>query len=136
MGKESETNRSTNELSAKIAASRERVECNLRGLDYELDFKAKLHRSYLHYTTYWVSGAAVVGVLMTLLPTREKKIYMSPERNRKTKNKLAESGFALGALNIAVNLIRPAMAEFVKNRLRRTVRGSVQQARNSASGPT
>ena len=124
MGKKSETNRSTNELGAKIAASRELVECNLRGLDYELDFIAKLRRSYLHYTTYWVSGAAAVGVLVALLPLREKKVHMSPERNGKTKNKLAESSFALGALNIAVNLIRPAMTEFVKNRLRRTARGS------------
>lgn len=124
MGNKSETNRSTNEVVAKMAASRELVECHLRGLDYELDFTAKLRRSYLHYTTYWVTGAAAVGVLMALLPMREKKIYMNPERKGKTKNKLAESGFALGALNIAVNLIRPAMAEFVKNRLRRPAPGS------------
>jgi hypothetical protein len=123
MGEESETNRSTNELNAKIAVSRERVEYNLRGLQYELDYVAKLRWSYLHYTTYWIGGAALAGMLMALLPMREKKVYMSPERNGKKKDRLAASGFALGALNLVAGLIRPAITELVKNRLSQTARG-------------
>ena len=123
MAEKSEPSRSTDELTAKIARSRERVQRDLSGLQYELNFSAKLRRSYLHYTTYWLSGATVVGVLMALLPLREKKIYTRVQKNGKAKSKLAESGFALGALNIGASLIRPAIAEFVKNRLSRTARG-------------
>ena len=123
MAEKSEPGRSTDELTAKIARSRERVQRDLSGLQYELDFSAKLRRSYLHYTAYWLGGAAAVGVLMALLPLREKKIYTRVQNNGKTKSKLAESGFALGALNIGASLIRPAIAKFVKNRLRRTARG-------------
>jgi type IV secretory pathway component VirB8 len=123
MAEKSELSRSTDELTAKIARSRERVHRDVSGLQYEMNFSAKLQRSYLHYTTYWLSGAAAVGMLMALLPLREKKIYTMAQSNKKTKSKLAESGFALGALNIGANLIRPAIAEFVKNRLNRTVHG-------------
>jgi hypothetical protein len=75
------------------------VHRDLGGLQYEMNFSAKLQRSYLHYTTYWLSGAAAVGMLMALLPLREKKIYTMAQSNEKTKSKLAESGFALGALH-------------------------------------
>jgi hypothetical protein len=123
MAEKSELSRSTDELTAKVARSREGVQRDLSGLQYELNFSAKLRRSYLHYTTYWLGAAAAVGVLIALLPLRKKKIYMRAQSNGKSRNKLAQNGFALGALNIGAGLIRPAIAKFVKNRLSRTGRG-------------
>ena len=46
MAEESGRNKSTDELRTEIARSRERVGCDLRGLHYELDFPAKLQRSF------------------------------------------------------------------------------------------
>ena len=46
MAEKSGRNKSTNELTMEIARSRERVGCDLRGLHYELDFPAKLQRSF------------------------------------------------------------------------------------------
>jgi hypothetical protein len=123
MDKDSETNRTAGELSEKVAVSREHVEYNLRNLTSELDFIAKLRRSYLHYTLYWIGGALAAGTLIALLPMREKKVYVSPEGNRKTKHQLAQGGMAIGVLNLAASLIRPVIAEFAKNRLSQTVRG-------------
>jgi uncharacterized iron-regulated membrane protein len=116
MAEKSERNKSTDKLSAEVARSRERVGRDLRGLHYELDFPAKL-RTFHEHTASWLTAAAAVGVLIVLLPMRKKKIYLDGESGRKTKRKLAETGFALGALNIGASLIRPAIAEFVKNRL-------------------
>jgi hypothetical protein len=65
----------------------------------------------------WLTAAAAVGVLIVLLPMRKKKIFVDAESGQKTKNKLAETGFALGALNILATLIRPAIVEYVKSRL-------------------
>jgi hypothetical protein len=116
MVKEFERNKPIDELKAEAARSRERVGRDLRGLHYELDFPAKLRRSFQEHTTFWLSAAAAVGVLIVLLPMRKKKIYVDAESGRKTK-KVAETGFALGALNIGASLIRPAIVEFVKSRL-------------------
>jgi hypothetical protein len=79
MGEKSKSNKSTDELRTKIARSRERVDCDLRGLHYELDFPAKLQRSYRERTASWLAASTAVGVLMVLLLTRKKK-YMSIQR--------------------------------------------------------
>jgi type IV secretory pathway component VirB8 len=123
MAEKSERNKSTDKLSAEVARSRERVGRDLRGLHYELDFPAKLRTSFHKRTASWITAAAAVGALIVLLPMRKKKIYIDAESGRKTKRKLAETGFALGALNIGASLIRPAIAEFVKNRLTAAARG-------------
>jgi hypothetical protein len=115
--------KSTDELRMEIARSRERVGRGLRGLHYELDFPAKLRRSFREQTILWITAVAAVGVLIALAPMRKKKIYVDAKSGRKLKEKLLETGFVLGALNIGANLIRPAIVEFVKNRLKGTAGG-------------
>ena len=117
MGDKSKGNKSTDQLRATIARSRERVDCDLRGLHYELDFPAKLRRSYRERTISWLAASTAVGALMVLLLTRRKKIYVAPKSSRKANKDLVETGFALGALKIGASLVRPAIVELVKNRL-------------------
>jgi len=116
MAEKSGRNKSTNELTMEIARSRERVGCDLRGLHYELDFPAKLQRSFRERTVSWLAVSTAVGTLMVLLLTRKKKMYVDLKSGRKA-NKLVETGFALGALKIGATLIRPAIVELVKKRL-------------------
>ncbi len=117
MAKESGRNKSTDELRAEIDRSRARVAHDLRGLHYELDFPAKLRRSFQEQTVAWLTAAAAVGTLVVLLPFRRKKIYIDKKSDRRSKRKLVETGFALGALKIAASLLRPVIVDLVKNRL-------------------
>lgn len=117
MAEKSGHDRSTDELRSEIASSRERVSRDLRGLHYELDFPRKIRRSFREQTVSWVTAAAAVGALIALAPMRKKKIYVDARSSRKTRRKLVETGFALGALKIAASLVRPVILEFVKNRL-------------------
>jgi len=117
MAEKSGRNRSIDELIGEIARSREQVRRDLRGLHYELDFPAKLRRSFREQTVSWVTAAAAVGALIILLPMRRKKIYVNKKSGTKAKNKLLEAGFVLGALKIAAGLARPVIVELVKNRL-------------------
>jgi hypothetical protein len=117
MGEKSKRNKSTDDLSTKIARSRDRVDCDLRGLHYELDFPAKLQRSFRERTVSWLAASTAVGALMVLLLTRKKKMYVDLKSGRKANKKLVETGFALGALKIGATLIRPAIVELVKKRL-------------------
>lgn len=117
MGENSKRNKSTDELRTTIARSRERVNCDLRGLHYELDFPAKLQRSYRKRTTSWLAASTAVGSLIVLLLTRKKRMYVDLKSGQKVNKKLVESGLALGALKIGASLIRPAIVELVKKRL-------------------
>ena len=127
MAEKSGHDKSTDELRAEIADSRERVSRDLRGLHYELDFSRKIRRSFREQTGSWITAAAAVGTLVVLLPVRKKKIYIDAKSSSKSKKKLLEAGFALGALKIAASLIRPVVVEFVKNR----VMGVAGQSRRS-----
>jgi hypothetical protein len=123
MAEKSGRKKSIDELRMEIARSRERVGRDLRGLHYELDFPAKFRRSFREQTILWITAVAAVGVLIPLAPMRKKKIYVDAKSGRKPKEKLVETGFALGALKIGASLIRPAIVEFVKNRLTGTAGG-------------
>ena len=117
MAEKSGFNKSIDELTAKIALSRERLARDVCGLHYELDFPGKLRRSFRQQTVSWLTAAAAVGALIALAPMRKKKIYVDAKNSRKSKKKLVETGFALAMLKIAANLARPVIVEFVKNRL-------------------
>jgi hypothetical protein len=117
MAEKSGHNKSIDELRAEIAGSRERVGRGLCGLRYELDFPAKLRRSFREQTVSWITAAAAVGALIALAPMRRKKIYVDAKSSRKSQKKLLETGFALAALKVVASLARPVIVEFVKNRL-------------------
>jgi type IV secretory pathway component VirB8 len=111
-----ENSESTNELTGDIAASRQRVETELQGLRYELDFPAKFRRSFRKQTGSWISAAAAVGALIALAPMRKKKVYVNARSRRKGDKKLMETGLAIAAIKLVGNLARPVIMEFVKNR--------------------
>jgi hypothetical protein len=117
MAETSGRNKSIAELTAEIVSSRERVGRELRGLRHELDFPAKLRRSFREQTVSWITAAAAVGALIALAPMRRKKIYVDAKSSRKSQKKLVETGFALAALKVVAGLARPVIVEFVKNRL-------------------
>src|SRR5438876_1652959 len=116
MAEEPGHNKSIDELTAEIAASRERMARDLRGLHYELDFAGKLRRSFRKQTVSWLTAAAAVGALIAFAPMRKKKIYIDAKSGRKSQKRLVESGVALAVLKIVANLARPAIVEFVKDR--------------------
>lgn len=117
MAEKSGHNKSIDELRAEIAGSRERVGRDLCGLRHELDFPAKLRRSFREQTVSWITAAAAVGALIALAPMRRKKVYVNAKSSRKSQKKLLETGFALAALKVVASLARPVIVEFVKNRL-------------------
>jgi len=117
MAEEPEHDKPTEELKAQIAHSRALVSRDLSGLRYELDFPHKIRKAFQRQTVFWLAGAAAVGLLLTLLPARTKKGYVEPRIGGKSKHRLLEAGFVLGALKIAATLLRPVIVDLVRNRL-------------------
>src|SRR5205814_9977318 len=111
-----ENSESINELKTEIAGSRQRLSRELQGLRYELDFPAKLRRSFRKQTGSWVSAAAAVGALIALAPMRKKKVYVDARTRHKRDKKLMETGLAMAAIKHVGNLARPVVMEFVNIR--------------------
>jgi hypothetical protein len=117
MAKGPEQNDSTKKLSEEIARSRAVVSRDLSGVRYELDFPRKIRRSFQSQTLLWVGAVAAIGILVSTLPARKKKIYVEPRIGGKSKHRLLEAGFVLGALKIAATLLRPVIVDLVRSRL-------------------
>ncbi|HET9418288.1 MAG TPA: hypothetical protein VFO30_03025 [Chthoniobacterales bacterium] len=117
MAQEPRQNNSPEQLSAEIARTREAVTRNLTGLRYELDFPRKIRRSFRQETMLWIGAAVAVGILIAVVPARTKKVYVEPKIGKKSKHRLLEAGFVLGALKIAASLLRPVIVDFVRARL-------------------
>jgi hypothetical protein len=110
-------NDANQKLNQEIARSRELVSRDMAGLRYELDFPRKLRRSFKSETMLWITAAVAVGVLISMLPARTKKVYVDPRKGEKSKKRLLEAGFVLGALKIAAGMLRPVIVDFVRSRL-------------------
>jgi len=118
MAKESGDDESPDKLREEVAQSRQRVARHLRGVRDELDFPRKVRRSFRRQPAGWIVAAIAIGLVLTAVSTRKKKIYVEARSGRKTKSKLLEAGFALGALRIAATLLKPVIVSFVTRKVR------------------
>jgi hypothetical protein len=110
-------NKSPAELREEIARSREQVARRVSRVREEIDLPRKIRRSVRREPVPWIVGAIAVGLLVTAVVTRKKKVYVDAKGGAKSKHPLLEAGFVLGALRIAVSLLKPVVMNFVEKKL-------------------
>ena len=104
------------ELRQDIARSREDVERRLARVRDESDFPKKIRRSVQREPVPWIVGAIAVGLLLTAIATRKKKVVIDAKGRSKSKGGLMEAGFLLGALRIAATLLKPVVVNLVEKK--------------------
>jgi hypothetical protein len=109
--------RNNSELIEEIARSRRRVARNLRTVREELDLPRKIRQSVRQRPVGWIIGAVAVGLVLTSLTSRKKKIYVNAKAGAKSKSTLLEAGFILGLLRITAGLLKPVIANLVTKKL-------------------
>ena len=117
MVQKSGNNRSDAELKEQIARSREDLALGLNRVREEVDLPRKIRRSVRREPVPWIVGAIAVGLLVTAIVTRKKKVYVDAKGGTKSKHALLEAGFVLGALRIAAGLLKPVVVNFVEKKL-------------------
>jgi hypothetical protein len=118
MAEESEQGKSIHELRQQIAHSRDRLGRDLTGMRYELNFPLKFRKSFQRRTVVWIAAAAVVGVVLTSMPRRTKKIYVNARGGGKgdgdkKKEGLLGAGVLLGVFKLAATVLRPVVIRMV-----------------------
>ena len=117
MAKKSGNNKSDAELREQIARSRDDLALRVNRVREELDLPRKIRRSVRREPVPWIVGAIAVGLLLTAVVTRKKKVYVDAKGGTKSKHALLEAGFILGALRIAAGLLKPVVVNFVEKKL-------------------
>jgi hypothetical protein len=116
MAKESGRSKSTEQLKEEITASRESVARHLSNLRYELDVPQKIRRSVRRQPVLWIGGAIAIGVIVAALSHGRKIIKVAAKSAKPQKDVLA-MGFALGALKIAAQILKPVVIRFVEKKM-------------------
>jgi hypothetical protein len=110
-------NKSDAELKSKIDRSREDLALRLERVREEANLPLKIRRSIRQEPVPWIIGAIAVGLLVTAVVTRKKKVYVDAKGAPKSRHALLEAGFVLGALRIAAGLLKPVVMNFVEKKL-------------------
>jgi hypothetical protein len=117
MAKKPGNKQSEAELRQQIARSREDITHRLSRVREEVDFPKKILRSVRREPVPWIVGAIAVGLIVTGIVTRNKKVIAdATRRGGKMKSALLETGFLLGALRVAATLLKPVVVKFVEER--------------------
>jgi len=112
-------NKSKVELTQQIARSREDLTLRLNRVREEADLSKKIRRSVRREPVPWIVGAIAVGLIITGIVTRKKKVIVdATRRGSKTKSALLETGLVLGVLRIAATLLKPVVMKFVEDKFR------------------
>ena len=105
------------ELTAELARARRRIGENLGALRRDLDFPARVKNAVFKHPRAWAGGAALFGVLVARLTARKKKVAPSKKNTEAQIVGAGKAGLLLGALKIAFDLSRPALAKWASQRV-------------------
>ena len=104
------------EIVAALAAARARISATGEALHHSFDVPARATESFQHHRPAWLSGAAIVGFVLSKLPSRKKTVFIE----RATGKALGAAGKIgafgkIGALysaaKIAIDVARPLLSE-------------------------
>lgn len=115
MAKKTGQAKSLHQLRQEIAHSRDRLARDLSGLHYELDFPLKFRKSFQRQTVVWITAAVVTGVVFAVTPARKKKVRRRAKANshEEAQRGILSAGLVVGALKLAVTLLKPAITQFI-----------------------
>ncbi len=128
----SDAQRRKNELIAELARSRMGMSLHGGQVAYQADIgrraRSSLSSSFRHHIGAWMAGALVAGGAASLLPMRERKVYVNP-LGKDGKGKLATNGkpfggFLVSLIKALTPFIKPLLTAFITKKLANLVEGA------------
>lgn len=134
-------------LKTELATAREQLSAHSLGLRRSLSVKERFKRSFRQHPSAWFGGAAVLGLALSRIPAREGR----PKKEMKAAARAAaaaaakesagsaaspaggagKAAFAATALKLAIDLAKPSLVRWLKERAKEFAQG---QARAAARG--
>jgi len=104
------------ELIADLARARGELTRHTRAVRRGLDVVARLNLSFRRHGLVWLTGAALLGLLLTWLPRRKKAVLHS-SRKPAPETKAVKAGLLLTALKIAFDIGRPVLTKWIAHQV-------------------
>ena len=117
------------ELTAELARARARLSGSLDALRHDLDFPGRVKATVRKHPVTWIGGAALCGILLSILPGRRKKVVSNRDGPPVKLAGAGGTGLLLGALKIAFDLARPALTRWAAQRVADSMDGTKKNGR-------
>ncbi len=107
---------------------------------YQADFSRRLKFSFREHVGSWLTGALLTGGLISMLPARQKKVYINPV-GKNAKGKLEfntappQSNFLVSLMKASMPLLKPAITAYITKQLASVV-GGAKEAEHEAKKAT
>jgi hypothetical protein len=135
----SDAQRRKNELIAELARARSGMALHGGQIRYQADVNRRLKSSVRENVGRWIAGALVTGGVISLLPGRERKVYVNPlsksGRSKLDTPQKRPAGFWASFFKALVPLFKPLLTAFVTKQLANIV-GGAKEAQHSAEQTT
>ena len=120
------------QLIAQLARSRAQLAADLDGMLHELDFKSKLGSSFRNHSRAWISGAAITGLALAVIPTRlrggkrkrgrdqsggRREAGRQARREADGEHRLLTSGLLMATLKTLFPVVKPVLLALASRRM-------------------
>ncbi len=106
-------------LIAQLSRARTDLLDSAGGVRYSLNVPLRFSKTFEKYSWGWLSLAAIVGWILSRLPSRKEKIYIHDRTHQKIA-KEAKTGVLAGIIWGSIwSVARPILTSYLKQRLSR-----------------
>ena len=135
--------RRKNELIAELARARSGMALHAGQVQYQADVPRRIKSSFRHHVGLWLTGALITGGAISLLPARERKVYVNP-LSKSGKAKTAKTndvenprkaGFWMTLLGLLMPIIKPIATRLLTKHLSTYLEGPGLAAKADGGTP-
>jgi hypothetical protein len=95
---------------AELAAARSRLSATGEALRRSLDVPARAKESFRRHRPAWLGGAAIVGFVLSKLPSRKKTVFVE-RATGKVLGAAGKLGAIFSAAKFAITVAKPLLTE-------------------------
>ena len=118
-------------LIAELSRARATMANHTQGLRGGVDVGGRVHSGFERHRGAWLSGAALLGLILGKVPPRTKKVPMNAA-NRAQFAKAGKAGFFLTIVKLVIDFAKPLMIAWATKRMGDVAKSTQQVERKVA----
>jgi hypothetical protein len=104
-------------LIAELSRARADMARNSQGLRGGVNVGGRVQSGFERHRGAWLSGAALLGLILGKVPPRTKRVPMNSKDRGKFAQQAGKAGFFMGILKLVIDFAKPLMIAWATKRM-------------------